>query len=120
VFVCDRANNRFQIFRKDGTFVKEVIVAKQARGPLGTVADLVFSPDDRFMYVTDTANAKIWILARDDFRVVGSVGQRGRYAGQLTMPHDMDIDSKGNVYVGESQDGRRVQKFVYKGIGKPS
>jgi hypothetical protein len=27
------------------------------------------------------------------------------------------VDSKGNVFIGETYEGKRVQKFVYKGLG---
>jgi hypothetical protein len=33
-------------------------------------------------------------------------------AGQLTYPHTVVTDSKGNIYVAETIGGRRVQKFV--------
>ena len=44
IYVCDRTNNRMQVFRKDGTFVSEHIFEKATLGN-GTVYDLVFSPD---------------------------------------------------------------------------
>jgi DNA-binding beta-propeller fold protein YncE len=112
LYVCDRSNSRFQIFRKDGTFQKEVFVAKDA-GTAGTVYDLDFSPDQKFLYVADGANQKVWILLRDQLRVVGSFGERGQGAGQFaTSLHDLTVDSKGNVYTGEAAAGGRVQKFA--------
>jgi hypothetical protein len=42
----------------------------------------------------------------------GGIGFRdGHQAGELMPAHTIDIDSQGNIYVGESVDGRRVQKF---------
>jgi sugar lactone lactonase YvrE len=114
VYVCDRSNSRFQIFRKDGSFQKEVFVARESAAG-GTVADLDFSPDQKFLYVADGTNQKVWILRRDQLRVVGSFGQRGPDAGQFaTTLHDMTVDSKGNVYTGEAASGGRVQKFARK------
>ena len=119
VYVCDRSNGRFQIFRKDGTFQKEIFVAKESRAG-GTVADIDFSPDQRFLYVADGANQKVWILLRDQLRVLGSFGERGAGAGQFaTTLHDLTVDSKGNVYTGEAASGGRVQKFALKQISKP-
>jgi DNA-binding beta-propeller fold protein YncE len=114
LYVCDRANDRFQIFRKDGTFVQEVLIAPGTLG-LGTAADLGFSPDQRFVYVADTFNAKVWILSRDKHQIVGSFGRQGRWAGQFHYLHDMAVDSKGNIYTGEASGSKRVQKFTYKG-----
>jgi DNA-binding beta-propeller fold protein YncE len=112
VYVCDRSNSRFQIFRKDGSFVKEIFVAK-APGAGGTVADLAFSPDQKFVYVADGANQKVWILLREQMRVLGSFGERGPGAGQFaTTLHDLTVDSKGNIYTGEAASAGRAQKFV--------
>jgi DNA-binding beta-propeller fold protein YncE len=114
VYVCDRSNSRFQLFRKNGTFLKEVFVPKEAAAG-GAVADIDFSPDQKFLYVADGANQKVWILLRDQLRVVGSFGERGPGAGQFaTTLHDMTADSKGNIYTGEAASGGRVQKFAPK------
>jgi DNA-binding beta-propeller fold protein YncE len=114
VYVCDRSNGRFQIFRKDGTFQKEIFVAKTSSGG-AAVADIDFSPDQKFMYVADSGNQKVWIFLRDQLRVVGSFGDRGPGAGQFaTTLHDLTVDSKGNVYTGEAASGGRVQKFALK------
>jgi hypothetical protein len=119
VYVCDRSNNRIQVFRKDGTFVKEGRVAFRSRGS-GAVHDIGFSVDKEqsFVYVADAANSKVWILRRDDLSTVGSFGRGGHFAGNLTMPHSMAVDSKGNVYVGETLEGKRVQRFAFKGFRK--
>ena len=115
VYVCDRANNRFQVFRKDGTFVKELFLEKQTGG-VGSVWDIEFSvPDQRYLYVADGTNQKISIVSRDDMRVVGSIGSAGKAAGQFaTSLHDIAVDSKGNLYTGEASTGGRVQKFALK------
>jgi DNA-binding beta-propeller fold protein YncE len=80
VYVCDRSNGRFQIFQKDGTFLREAFVANEPASG-AAVADLDFSPDHVFLYVADGANQKVWILRRDWLRVVGSFGERGPGAG---------------------------------------
>ncbi|RPI55159.1 MAG: hypothetical protein EHM55_08720 [Acidobacteria bacterium] len=119
VYVCDRSNSRIQIFRKDGTFQKEVFVARES-GAAGTVYDLDFSPDQKFFYVADGGNQKVWILRRDQSRVVGSFGERGPDAGQFaTSLHDLTVDSKGNVYTGEAAAGGRVQKFTLRQARTP-
>ena len=43
---------------------------------------------------------------------MGSFGGNGRYAGQLHWIDSIAMDSKGNVYTGEVEDGKRIQKFV--------
>lgn len=114
VYVCDRSNNRFQVFRKDGTFVREVFVAKETAGA-GSVWDVAFSTDGAFMYVADGTNAKVWILRRNTDEVVGSFGGAGSAPGQFaTSLHDIMVDSHGNLYTGEAAAAGRIQKFRLK------
>ncbi len=118
VYVCDRTNDRLQVFRKDGTFVKEAFVAKRTLGS-GSVWDLVFSidPAQSYLVVNDGTNQQIWILQRDSLQVVSAFGQAGHGAGQFYGAHVMAGDSKGNLYIGETYEGKRVQKFRYRGLG---
>ena len=117
VYVCDRTNDRLQVFRKDGTFVKEVFIAKETLGS-GSVWDLSFSidPAQRFLVINDGTNQQIWLLRRDTLEVLGAFGQAGRWAGQFYGAHVQAADSKGNLYIGETYEGKRVQKFVYRGL----
>ena len=117
LYVCDRPSDRVQVFRKDGTFVHEGFVTANTLGT-GTVADVAFSPDpeQRFVYVADGLNRKVWILRRDTLETVGSFGNRGYYGGEFAgYLHALATDSKGNVYVGEHQGGNRIQRFTATG-----
>jgi DNA-binding beta-propeller fold protein YncE len=109
--VCDRGADRIQVFRKDGTFVSEVAIAKNTV-QTGSTWDLDVTPDQKFLLVADGANQKIWIVQRDTLNVVGSFGRAGHSAGQLLWPNGIAVDSKGNVFVCEVTGGNRVQKFV--------
>ena len=116
VYICDRGNQRIQVFNTDGTFVAErLIEARLGSGRVGgTPWDLAFSrdPEQRFLFVTDGGGHAVYTLSRDSLEVVASFGRRGRWAGQFESPHSLAIDSQGNLFVGETLDGRRVQKFV--------
>jgi DNA-binding beta-propeller fold protein YncE len=116
VYVADRSNNRLQVFKPDGTFVKEAFVARDVRTPTGTVVTVAFSPDQeqKFLYVT-SGDQKIRILNRQTLDVLGTIGRLGHYAGQFHHITDIAVDSKGNIYTGENE-GRRVQKFLFKGM----
>jgi DNA-binding beta-propeller fold protein YncE len=115
-YVADRRNNRIQVFKKDGTFVREAIVAKDT-GREGSVWSLAFSsdPQQRFVYVADGSNQKVWVLRRDTLAVVSSVGTGGRGPGQFFGVSSVAVDSAGNLYTGETYEGKRLQKFVIKG-----
>lgn len=44
-------------------------------------------------------------------------GGAGHWAGQFYGPHNIAADSKGNLYITETYEGKRVQRFLYKGLG---
>lgn len=117
VYVCDRENNRIQVFRKDGAFVTELSLARETMR-IGSIWDVDFSPDQQFVYVADGANQKIWILRRDPLQTVGSFGRAGRNAGQLLWVNALAVDSDGSIYTGEVTTGNRVQRFVRTETGR--
>ena len=118
VYVCDRPNDRIQVFKKDGTFVKEIFIAKRTLGD-GSVWDIAFSkdPQQKYIYLVDGANEKIYIILRDSMEILTSFGDGGRQPGQFYAVHSIATDSKGNIYTTETYRGQRVQRFLYKGIG---
>src|SRR5688500_13211122 len=120
VYVCDRTNDRIQVFRKDGTFVKETFIAKRTLGS-GSVWDIGFSTDpaQTYLFVPDGTNQQIWVLKRDTLEVVSAFGGAGRWAGQFYGAHNLAVSAKGDLYITETYEGKRVQKFVYDGL-KPA
>ncbi len=117
LYVCDRVNDRIQVFKPDGTFVKETFIAKNTLGD-GAVWDIAFSkdPQQKFMYLVDGSNEKIYIMLRDSLEILTSFGDGGRQPGQFYAVHSIATDSKGNLFTTETYRGQRVQKFVYKGL----
>ena len=111
VYVCDRDNNRMQIFKTDGSFVAEHRIGTETLPP-GTVGDISFWPDasQTLMAVTDIGNFQIRILRRSDGSEVYRFGEYGPWAGQLKQVHQAAFDSEGNIYAAESA-GKRIQKF---------
>jgi len=116
VYICDRGNQRIQVFQKNGTFVKDAVIStKLADGQVGgTPWDIAMSTDSQqtFIFLADGGNHRVHTLRRDTLEVVSSFGRRGRWAGQFESPHSIAIDSKGNLFVAETLDGRRAQKFA--------
>jgi hypothetical protein len=121
VYVCDRRNDRIQAFKKDGSFVKEGFVSKSTLGE-GAVWDIAFShdPQQRFVYVADGSDQKVWVLRRDTLENVSSVGAGGRWPGHFYGVGNIAVDSKGNLYTGETYEGKRLQKFTFKGLDAPA
>ncbi|AIQ92064.1 hypothetical protein [Methylobacterium oryzae] len=116
VYVCDRTNDRIQVFKKDGTFVKEILVEKNTRAN-GSVWELALWPDadETYLLNADGANNEVRTLARDTGEVVGAFGRNGRMAGQFHWVHNLAIDSQGNVFTTEVDTGKRAQKFLALG-----
>ena len=121
VYVCDRTNNRLQVFRKDGAFVREVVIAKETLGS-GSVWDVGFSTDPKqaFLFINDGTNQLIYVLDRQRLEVVSTFGGAGHWAGQFYGAHVLAVNSKGDLFVGETYEGKRIQKFIFAGIGAPS
>ena len=112
VYVCDRVNNRYQVFQKDGTYVTEAFFEEDTRLS-GSVSDLVLSGDaeQAFVFMVDGVNNHMRIVDREEAKVLARVGRPGRMAGQFHVVHDIAIDSEGNLYTTEVNTGQRVQKF---------
>jgi DNA-binding beta-propeller fold protein YncE len=118
LYVCDRPNDRIQVFKADGTFVNEVMIAPKTLGD-GSVWDIAFSkdPQQQYLYLADGKNEKVYIIERQSLKVLTSFGAGGRQPGQFFAVHSIATDSKGNIYTTETYEGKRLQKFVFKGIG---
>lgn len=117
VYVCDRANDRVQVFKSDGSFVDEVRIAPETLGD-GSTWDIAFSrdPEQQYMYVADGKNMKVYVMDRKSLTILTTFGDGGRQPGQFFAVHSIATDSKGNIYTTETYEGKRVQKFVYRGI----
>jgi 6-phosphogluconolactonase (cycloisomerase 2 family) len=120
VYVCDRPNDRIQVFTREGKFVKEQRIFPETLSD-GSVWDIAFSrdPQQRFLYVADGANEHVYILDRQSLEIVSQFGTGGRQPGQFLGVHSIAVDSKGNIYTTETYTGKRLQKFVFKGMGAP-
>jgi hypothetical protein len=130
VYIGERGQNRIQVFTPEGKFVKSFFVSPNTPGqrvgegcgglnnpklpPCGTTYKLVISkdPQQKFLYVADGTNNKVWILDRQSGKTLGSFGGNGRYAGMLHWINAIGMDSRGNIYTGEVEHAKRIQKFM--------
>jgi len=139
VYSCDRGQERLNLYTKGsgttpGTFVRgiPIVPGTAALGTAGSAWDVDFSPDvmQTFMYESDGGNEIMWIMdhaaalsntppaGAPNPAILGGFGRPGHAAGEFTFLHMMAIDSNGNLYVGETIGGRRIQKFINCGPGK--
>jgi DNA-binding beta-propeller fold protein YncE len=115
VFVCDRDSNRIQVFKKDGSFVRESVVSPDTLGN-GSVWDIALSSDSaqQFVYVANGQEHTIHVLRRDTLAEVARIGSGGRWPGHFNAVGAVAVDTRGNVITGETLEGKRVQKFMVK------
>ncbi|PYR50509.1 MAG: hypothetical protein DMF89_09110 [Acidobacteria bacterium] len=118
LYVCDRVNDRIQVFTPEGKFIKEQFYAKNTLAA-GAVWDVAFSkdPQQKYMYIADGQNEKVYVVERQSLQLLTSFGDGGRQPGQFFGVHSIATDSKGNVYTTETYEGKRVQRFLFKGVG---
>ena len=117
VYVCDRPNDRIQVFKKDGSFVREKIIAPKTQGD-GSVWDIAFSKDkvQKYIYLADGKNEHVYVMDRASLEILTMFGDGGRQPGQWFAVHSIATDSKGTIYTTETYEGKRIQKFAYKGM----
>ena len=118
VYVCDRGNNRIQVFDKMGNLERIIPIeppAYMGQRISGSAAnDFAFSrdPEQELIFDTDLGSYVIWMMVRHNGNIIGRIGRPGRMAGDFILPHSIDIDADENIYVAETGTGNRVQKFV--------
>jgi hypothetical protein len=117
VYVCDRVNDRLQVFKENGEFVKEKIIKPQTKGD-GSVWDIAFSkdPQQKYIFMADGKNERVYVMDRQSLDIITEFGDGGRQPGQWFAVHSIATDSKGNIYTTETYEGKRIQKFIYKGM----
>jgi DNA-binding beta-propeller fold protein YncE len=117
IYVCDRAGDRLQVFTPQGKFVKEEFYEKNTLNS-GSVWDIAFSkdPEQKYIFITDGVNEKVKIIERKTLRELTTFGDGGRQPGQFYGVHSIAIDSKGNLYTTETYEGKRLQRFILRGL----
>lgn len=113
VYVCDRVNNRIQVFTKRGKFLNEFFLRPNTLGN-GSVWDIGLSNDRKQKYLTvlDGENNVLWTLDRAGGALLDRQFHSGRNAGQFHWVHQFATDSKGAIYTGEVDTAKRMQRFV--------
>ena len=95
IFVVDRENSRIQEFDTNGKFIKKWYGIGNEK--FNRPEDITFSPFG--IFITDTGNDRVFKVD-NNFSLVTKWGSKGTGNGQFIHPHAIDVDSKGNVYVG--------------------
>ena len=117
VYVCDRVNDRMQVFTPEGKFVKEMYYKIKTKTD-GSVWDIAFSkdPQQKYIFMADGVSEQVVVIDRQTLTPLTTFGDGGNSAGEFHGVHSIAIDSKGNLYTTETYEGRRIQKFLTKGM----
>ena len=117
IYVCDRVNDRMQVFTPEGKFVKEMYYKIKTKTD-GSVWDIAFSkdPQQKWIFMADGVSENVVVIDRQTLTPVTTFGDGGNSAGEFHGVHSIAIDSKGNLFTTETYEGRRIQKFIYKGM----
>lgn len=113
VYVADRGNQRVQWFTTDGEYLSQLVIEGDATpAPAG----FAFSPDpeQRFLYIVESANARVLIYDRKSMSQIGTFGSRSAEPGGMDIAHHIAVDPAGNLYTAEIVNNRRAQKFVVR------
>jgi len=114
IYVCDRRNDRIQVFKKDGTFVKEFFISKETLGNGTTGAAFPWPIGEQpYLVVANSEDKQVLLVDRNDGKVLTEFGRGGRYAGDFYQLHNLAVDSKGNIFTTEIGN-KRIQKFLLK------
>jgi hypothetical protein len=138
VYVGERGQNRIQVFTTDGKWLQDMYVSPNTpaqRGncgglntgpsapvPVGTfyrsicgsTYKMIISkdPEQKYLFVADAHNDVVWEVDRQSGETLGYFGGSGRLAGQMHFANAIGIDTRGNIFVGEVDNGKRIQKFA--------
>ena len=128
VYVGERGSNRIQVFTTAGEWLQDIFVAPNtpARGcgglelmggtwgPCGTMYKMIISkdPEQKYLFEADGNNHVVWVIDRASGETLGHFSEHGRLAGQMHFPNAIGIDSMGNIFTGEVDNGKRIQKFM--------
>jgi sugar lactone lactonase YvrE len=124
VYAADRGGKRVQVFTLEGKYLQQIWIdrwCEQVGSGCGngqTAASVAFSadPEQRYLYVASRSPGRIWVYDRKTLSPLDSFGRLGVAPGEFYVLHHMTTDTKGNLYTSEVEDGRRIQKFVFKGL----
>jgi DNA-binding beta-propeller fold protein YncE len=126
VYVCDRHDNRIEVFDKMGNFKRNIWVKTKCAECVnypevktpdptnwGTTWWIQFShdPAQKLLYVADGLYEQVHVLDRETGNEIAHFGRPGHQIGEFDHCHTMAVDSKENIYIAETDWGKRVQKF---------
>ena len=130
LYVCDRVNDRIQVFKPDGTFVKEMFIEKNTLGS-GSVWDIAFSKDaaaevhlsGRWRERSGAHPGSPVAASADQFRrrraAAGRILRRPQHRGGFQGQHlyDRDVSRPARAKIHRTRAWRRSRKKIRAWFG---
>jgi hypothetical protein len=111
VWTTDAASSMVYKFSPEGKLLLQIEVGGQPSpcGNFCSTTDVAFTSDGHVFIADGYRNARILEYSRDG-KKLREWGTAGTGPGQFRLPHSIQVDAKGVVYVADRENGR-VQRF---------
>ncbi len=115
VWTTDAASSMVYKFSPDGKKLMEIEVGGQPApcGAFCSTTDIAFAPNGNLFIADGYRNARI-LEYTPQGKKIREWGSAGAGPGQFVLPHSIQIDENGIVYVADRENGR-IQRFDLQG-----
>jgi DNA-binding beta-propeller fold protein YncE len=112
VYVGDRESNCIQVFKKDGAGYTFGFLPPTTKGP-GAAWAMTLSKDPQQFRLFVADGEQVIVLGRRGLQIQSAFGQSAAEPGTASRLGAITVDSKGNVYTGDTAGGSGVQRFLF-------
>jgi hypothetical protein len=115
VWTTDAASSKVYKFSPTGTLLMTIEVGGQPSpcGGFCSTTDIAFASDGHLLIADGYRNARILEYTADG-RKVREWGRAGTGPGEFRLPHSIQVDEAGVIYVADRENGR-IQRFTRDG-----
>jgi hypothetical protein len=116
VWTTDASSSMVYKFKPDGTLLLKIEVGGQpaeCRNNFCSTTDVAFAADGHVLIADGYRNARILEYTADG-KKVNEWGRAGTGPGEFRLPHSIQIDERGVIYVADRENGR-IQRFDRSG-----
>ena len=128
--VADEQNNRVQVLKTDGTYIRTItgtISGGKRGGQLNRPCGIAFTEDGKNIIIADYGTDQVRVLTYADGKIVKSFGAKGSGLGQFNGPYGVLVDDENSRIIVSEENNHRIQvihnalpKKTAKVVVKPS